>query len=136
MIKHLISWLKTAFGAVELDAHCRRMPLNHNLRHFTSGISHLARVSGKEHKDICRILLGLVVGLRLPNRQSTVQLIHAVRGLLDFIYLAQYPSHTDSTLRYLHNALDQFNKNKNIFIVLGIRDNFNFPKLHSLTHYI
>jgi hypothetical protein len=42
----------------------------------------------------------------------------------------------DSTLRYLHDALDQFNEKKNIFIELGIRDNFNFPKLHSLTHYI
>ena len=32
-------------------------------------------------------------------------------------------------------ALDTFHTNKSIFVELGIRDDFNLPKLHSLLHY-
>ncbi|KAI0058289.1 hypothetical protein BV25DRAFT_1919489 [Artomyces pyxidatus] len=72
VVKHVIGWVKKAYGQAELDARCSRMPPNHNLRLFSSGISHLSRVSGQEHKDICRILLGLVIGLRLPRGLSGV----------------------------------------------------------------
>ncbi|KAI0055661.1 hypothetical protein BV25DRAFT_1815297 [Artomyces pyxidatus] len=135
MIKHLLLWLKKAFGPEEIDARCRRLPRNHNLRHFSAGISHLSRVSGQEHKDICRILLGLVVDLRLPGNVSTIRLVRAVRGLLDFLYLSQYPSHSTETLAYLDDALVRFHANKSIFTVIGIREHFNLPKLHSLLHY-
>jgi hypothetical protein len=64
-----------------------------------------------------------------------VRLVCAVRALLDFMYLAQYPVHTDETLSLLDDALERFHDNKNIFIDLGLRDTFNIPKLHSATHY-
>ncbi|KAI0037998.1 hypothetical protein FA95DRAFT_1479531, partial [Auriscalpium vulgare] len=136
MVKHLIQWLQGAFGAAAIDERCKRLPRNHNTRLFLSGISHLSRVSGQEHKDICRVLLGLVVDLRLPDGHSPIRVVRAVRALLDFLYLAQYPSHTDETLRLLEDALARFHRSKDVFIVLGIRDQFNLPKLHSLTHYI
>ncbi|KAH7902826.1 hypothetical protein BJ138DRAFT_1121048 [Hygrophoropsis aurantiaca] len=59
-----------------------------------------------------------------------------MRGLLDFLFLAQYPCHTEETLRLLDDALNRFHDNKSIFIDLGIRTSFNLPKLHSLRHYI
>ncbi|KAI0063046.1 hypothetical protein BV25DRAFT_1802716 [Artomyces pyxidatus] len=135
MVKHLISWVTSAFGAEEIDARCRRMPPNHNLRLFSSGISHLSRVSGQEHKDICRILMGLVVDLPLPEGVSPIRLVRAVRAMLDFLYLAQYPSHSTETLGYLDDTLSRFHANKAVFELVGVRDNFNFPKLHSLLHY-
>ncbi|KAI0055548.1 hypothetical protein BV25DRAFT_1815428 [Artomyces pyxidatus] len=135
MMKHLISWVTDAFGAEEIDARCRRMPPNHNLRLFSSGISHLSRVSGQEHKDICRILMGLVVDLPLPDGINPIRLVRAVRALLDFLYLAQYPSHSSDTLGYLDDALRRFHANKSIFELVGVRDNFNLPKLHALLHY-
>ncbi|KAJ7935003.1 hypothetical protein B0H13DRAFT_1854710 [Mycena leptocephala] len=45
IIKHLIEWLKECLGEVELDARCRRLPPNHNIRLFMKGISHLNRVT-------------------------------------------------------------------------------------------
>ncbi|KAI0060629.1 hypothetical protein BV25DRAFT_1789248, partial [Artomyces pyxidatus] len=135
MMKHLIAWVTDAFGAEEIDARCKRMPPNHNLRLFSSGISHLSRVSGQEHKDICRILLGLVVDLPLPDGISPIRLVRAVRALLDFLYLAQYPSHSSDTLKYLDDALSRFHANKAVFELAGVRENFNFPKLHGLLHY-
>ncbi|EPS93264.1 hypothetical protein FOMPIDRAFT_1078724, partial [Fomitopsis schrenkii] len=50
-------------------------------------------------------------------------------------YLAQYPTHDDTTLTYLEKALQTFHSNKDILIKLGIRDDFNIPKVHSLLHY-
>ncbi|THH10809.1 hypothetical protein EW146_g8262 [Bondarzewia mesenterica] len=102
---------------------------------FSKGISSLLCVSGTKHKDICRILLGLVVGLQLPNNLSPCHLIRAIHALLDFTYLAQYPSHSTETLQYMENALHQFYDNKDILVQLGVRDNFKIPKLHSLWHF-
>lgn len=67
---------------------------------------------------------------------SPVRLVAAVRGLLDFVYRAQYPLHSTETLRSLDNARLQFHANKDIFVDLGIRTHFNFPKLHAMDHYV
>jgi hypothetical protein len=135
VLKHVIAWLQEAFDTAEIDARCNRLPPNHNLRLFRKGICTLSRVSGKEHSDMCRIILGLIIDIRLPNNQSPARLIRAVRSILDFLYIAQYPSHTDETLAQLNDALARFHENKSIFIDLAIRTNFNIPKLHSLQHY-
>jgi hypothetical protein len=135
VIRHLISWLKKCCGNTEIDARCKRLPPNHNIRLFMKGISSLSRVTGKEHAQIASILLGLVIGIRLPGGHSSSRLLRAVRGLLDFLYLAQYPMHTTETLKLLRDALKRFHDDKDIFIDLGIRDGFQIPKLHFLNHY-
>lgn len=94
VLKHVISWLRTACGDAEIDARCRRLPPNHNICLFLKGISSLSRVTGTEHDQISRILLGLVISVRLPNNLSNVRLLRAVRAILDFIQFAQYPLHT------------------------------------------
>ncbi|KAI0038057.1 hypothetical protein FA95DRAFT_1506102 [Auriscalpium vulgare] len=139
MVKHMLSWLEDAFGASEINERAKRLPRNHGARLFSSGITHLSRVSGQEHKDICRVLLGLVVDLQLQDTSSTTsprRVCRAVRALLDFLYLAQYPSHSASTLGYLEEALARFHASKSVFEELGIRAHFNIPKLHGLSHYV
>ncbi|KAG1902029.1 uncharacterized protein F5891DRAFT_1144149 [Suillus fuscotomentosus] len=136
IIKHLTEWIKEACSEAEIDARCRRLPPNHNIRLFLKGISHLSRVSGTEHNQICRFLLGIVIGIQLPGNLNSGRLTRAIRGILDFLYLAQYPSHTDQTLALLDDALTRFHDNKDIFLDLGIRSNFNLPKLHSFRHYV
>ncbi|KAH9910875.1 uncharacterized protein BXZ73DRAFT_93522 [Epithele typhae] len=135
VVKHLISWLKIAFGEDEIDARCRRIPPNHQIRVFMKGISGLQRVTGKEHAAISRFLLGLVIGHPLRGGFSPIRLVRAVRAILDFLYLAQYPAHTSDTLELLKDALRRFHENKSIFIILAIREHFKIPKLHFLDHY-
>ncbi|KAI0026936.1 hypothetical protein K488DRAFT_63772 [Vararia minispora EC-137] len=135
MVKHVISWLKVAYGKRAIDARFQSLPPNHHLRLFSRGISKLSRVSGSEHEDICRSLLGVIADLPLPDGQSPVRIVRAVRALLDFVYLAQYPVHTTLSLRQLDDALAVFHANKQVFIDLGMREQFNLPKLHSLRHY-
>jgi hypothetical protein len=95
----------------------------------------LSRVSGQEHKRMCVIILGLIIDLPLPSTLNLSCMIKAVCALLDFIYLAQLTSHTDDTICWLEDSLATFHNNKAIFIDLRVREHFNIPKLHSLSHY-
>ncbi|EPQ49860.1 hypothetical protein GLOTRDRAFT_51483, partial [Gloeophyllum trabeum ATCC 11539] len=136
VMKHFISWVTKACGAAEVDARCRRFPPNHHIRLFMKGISTLSKVTGREHAQMCQLLLGFVTDIRLPNHLSSARLVRATRAILDFCFLAQYPVHTDDTLRLLEDALHRFHDNKQIFVDLGIRFDFNIPKLHALLHYL
>src|SRR6266850_6585858 len=138
VIKHLISWLVSpqAFGPVQINAQCWIILPNHHLKLFSKGITMLSRVSSKEYKNICSILLSLVVNLPLPYGQLPSWILRAVHVLLDFLYLAQLLSHTFETLHCLGGLLACFHENKAVFINLGIWEHFNIPKFHSLPHYV
>ena len=84
-----------------------------------------------DHKQLQRVFVTALVGTT-PNSD----VIWASRALLDFIYLAQYHSHTDMTLQALQDALNDFHALKDVFVGLGCRQHFNIPKLHSLIHYV
>ena len=77
-----------------------------------------------------KVFLGILACIAPPR------LIATAHGLLDFIYYAQYQSHTTDMLRCMQEALDLFHANKDIFVDEGIREHFNISKLHSLIHYI
>ena len=135
MVKHLIRWLVGIFGAAAIDARYKAIPPNHKIMIFTKGIARLSRVSGHEHKKMCSILLGLIVDLPIPGGQDSSRVVKAVRALLDFLFLAQYECHTTHTLSRLQDSLSAFHDNKEVFVDLGVRKQFNLPKLHSLLHY-
>ncbi|EKM48763.1 uncharacterized protein PHACADRAFT_202426 [Phanerochaete carnosa HHB-10118-sp] len=105
VIKYLVAWVKAAYSKDEINARCHCLPPNHNVWSFFKGITKLSRLTEREHTDICQILLGLVIGMRLPGGMSSVRLVKAVRALLDFVYLAQYPVHSTATLNALKEAL-------------------------------
>ncbi|THV04071.1 hypothetical protein K435DRAFT_650090 [Dendrothele bispora CBS 962.96] len=136
VFKHLKLWIIQAYGAHEIDARCRRLPPNHNIQLFMKGISTLHRVSGQEHDQMSRFLLGLIVDAPLPAGMSSVRLLRCLRSLLDFLFLARYPVHSTASLNCLSDALDRFHANKQIFIDLGLRNNFNIPKIHFMNHYV
>ena len=135
VVKHLIGWLRAACSDSVIDERVRQLPPNHSIRIFNKGITSLSRVSGTEHRQISSFLLGILIDIRLSNGASPIPLIRSTRAILDFFYLAQYPIHTSETLVALENALDDFHSNKYIFEILGIRNDFNIPKLHFLVHY-
>ncbi|KAH9917785.1 uncharacterized protein B0H18DRAFT_883398, partial [Fomitopsis serialis] len=114
----------------ELDRRIRCLPPAFGTRHFKNGISALSQVSGTERKYMARILLGCLVG-KIPKNA-----IVAFRAILDFIYLAQYPTHDDTTLQYMEDALKVFHKNKEVLVNCGVREHLNIPKFHSLLHYV
>ena len=137
VMKHLIAWVSNplVFGRRDIDTRCRLIPPNHHIVLCPRGITSLTRVLGKEHKNMCRFLLGLIVDLRLTGGYGSPRVLKVVRSLLDFLYLAQLPSQTTDTITRLKNSLDTFHRNKDVFVDLGVRDHFNVPKIHSLLHY-
>ncbi|KDQ53784.1 hypothetical protein JAAARDRAFT_197225 [Jaapia argillacea MUCL 33604] len=108
---HLIQWCRSVMGDAE-------------------GISHVKYSTGTEHKEMEKVLLGIVAGAVSPR------VLAVARSLLDFIYFAQYRSHTSETLAALEEALDTFHANKDMLVELEIQKNFNFLKMALLIHYI
>ncbi|KIO16582.1 hypothetical protein M407DRAFT_85849 [Tulasnella calospora MUT 4182] len=129
LIKHLTGWISRIIGPKELDLRFARLPPNHALRIFKDGISGFSRLSGNEHRQIAKQLLGCIIGRAPPGA------IRASRALLDFLYIAQFETHTDRSLEKLEHALRDFHDNKQVFLDTNAPEDFDFPKLHSLLHY-
>jgi hypothetical protein len=117
-------------GEKELDKRFKVMNGFPGLRHFKKGISSVTQWTGTEHKEMEKILLGIVIGI-LPSRAVTV-----VEALLDFIYLSRLQMQTSKSLDSLEQCLKTFHENKKVIVELKIREHFNIPKFHAITHYV
>ncbi|EIN11500.1 hypothetical protein PUNSTDRAFT_33358, partial [Punctularia strigosozonata HHB-11173 SS5] len=130
---HLVRWCTLAagyLGELELDERFRLMSDFWGLRYFKDGISHVKQWTGKEHKEMEKLLVGVISGA------VSQDVVRAARSALDFIYYAQFHKHTDRTLSAMQHSFDDFHRYKDVFVRQGIRQHFNIPKLHSLAHYI
>jgi len=86
----------------------------------------LSQLSGKEMQSILMVILKvftaalrLKIGIQRPTagqEQEFKKAITCVRYLTDFALLSQYRSHTDSTIRYMRQYLQQFHASKNVFL--------------------
>jgi hypothetical protein len=63
-------------------------------------------------------LLGCIIGV--PGIPKGT--VWAMCTLLDFVYLAQYPIHTTTTLNHLEHALQEFHQHKEVFLNLSARE--------------
>ncbi|CDO74667.1 hypothetical protein BN946_scf184828.g7 [Trametes cinnabarina] len=129
-MSHLVQWIAKGHED-ELDARFARVPPYPGLRVFSQGITGISQWTGNEFRQMERIFVGIIDGLHADSR-----VVAAARAMLDFIYLAHYPSHTPSTLQQMRDALERFHANKDVFRDLNLREHFNIPKLHWLIHYI
>ncbi|KAG0693151.1 hypothetical protein DFH29DRAFT_992427 [Suillus ampliporus] len=121
---HLLKWCLDIVGEEEMDARFKAMPDYPGLRHFKKGISMVKQWTGTEHKEMQRVFLGLLAVLVVT------------RAILDFSYYAQLQVHTAESLDGLESALAVFHSNKDILQELEVREHFNIPKLHQLSHYV
>lgn len=125
---HLFAWCQDILGVEEMDHRFAAMPSHPSLRHFHHGVSHLTQWTGKEAKQLERVFVGTMGGH--VDRRT----LAATRALLDFFMLAQYEVHTDESLELMEESLAAFHKHK--YHAFGEqREQFNLPKLHSLSHY-
>ena len=77
------------------------MPHMVGLKAYPNGLSKLKQWTGRDAREVQRYILSLVQGT--PKvKPKAIKVIHAI---LDFIYIAQYQSHSNDTLEYLKTAL-------------------------------
>jgi len=86
----------------------------------------LSQVSGKEMRSILMVILGVFIASlhRKTNvvcpiagqEQDFRKAITCVWYLIDFVLLSRYRSHTNSTIRYMEEYLQQFHKTKDVFL--------------------
>jgi hypothetical protein len=131
---HLVEWCSSPKIVKEkngLDRFLRLFPPACNVRIFKDGFGPLSQITGPEYKDMAQLLLGALVVASVDD-----DVIYAARALLDFLYIAQYSSHNDSTLGYLDEALNLWHQSKDVFVAKGVRQDFAIPKYHSMEHYV
>ncbi|KAG9078838.1 hypothetical protein FS749_009099, partial [Ceratobasidium sp. UAMH 11750] len=136
---HPFDWNVHSLGEEEIDARMKsQIPLVGG-RVFPRGVTHISQMSGKEHRALETVHLAVVANSSIAYGH---QLTNATRSLLDFIYLAQLPTHTDKTLAMFDEAYNNFHEQKNVWIKNGGRqgekgnliEHFNIPKLHHAGH--
>lgn len=135
---HTFKWIMYLVGKGELSKRLRALQPIVGMRHFKQGINSLSQWSGREDREVMRFIIAVIDGVPKIDPIAT----RCLRALHDFIYLAQYRSHSDDSLKYLHAALKTFHSLKNIFIQNGARrgkkrviHHFRIPKLAALHSY-
>ena len=135
---HNVKWIIQAIGDRELDTRFSLLQPRSGYRHFSSGISALKQVTGREHRDIQRYILGLIADSVRP------EFVVCIRALLDLRYLSQIHDVNTDILNDIAEALKTFHEFKQIILNLGLRVgkkgnpilHFEIPKLELLQNII
>ncbi|KEP48229.1 hypothetical protein V565_130300 [Rhizoctonia solani 123E] len=127
---HLMEWLEQMLGSSTMDSRYQAMPKYHRLRHFKRGISKLSRTTGREAKEMMKVILPAV-------SDASPQVIEASRALLEFIYLAHSSTLTENELCKMDQQLAKFHQCKGAFVkwLKTERGYHNIAKIHALQHY-
>ncbi|QRW04669.1 C2H2 zinc finger [Ceratobasidium sp. AG-Ba] len=102
---HLTKWITHIIGKQAVDDRHSSMPEYHGMRHFKNGISTVSQWTGRELKEMAKVLLPLI-----SDEDSKV--VTAARALLDFLYLAHSSSLTGGQLAAMDRTLRTFHENK------------------------
>ena len=85
--------------------------------------------TGDDSKVLMKDFVSAIVGL-VPEG-----IVHVISAFLDFCYLVRWSSIDEDVLVQIDDAVNRFHDERQIFIDLGIHDNFLLPRQHSLLHY-
>jgi hypothetical protein len=94
------------------------------VRYWRNGISKLKQVTGREHRDLQKVLVVVAAGAVPPA------VLCAIRALLEFVVQAQSLLLYDEHLHALNEALREFHTYKNSIINAGGRRGKNGPMMH------
>lgn len=132
MKDHLIKWVTTILGKPVIDERYVSMPEYHGMRHFKNGISSVSQWTGRELKEMVKVLLPAI-------SDSNERVVRAARSLMDFMYLSHAASLSDEDLNAMDDALRTFHDHKDVFQELGAvatdKGFHGIPKIHMISHY-
>lgn len=64
------------------------------------------------------------------------RMVRAIRAFLEFCYIVRKNVINTTDLDQLQDTLDRFHEYRQIFIDVGVRENFNLPRQHSAVHFL
>lgn len=130
---HVLTWCKEAAGTRILDSRFKTQHKRVGTRHFTSGVSHIKQMTGREHRDIQRTIVPMIAN---ATPRVTPLFVYCVRSIIEFIYRAQSPVHSDASIASMVKALQEFHATRQAIVdaearkgTNGVIADFNIPKL-------
>jgi len=132
---HCLRWVINIIGGEELDRRLATIQPRTGPRHWLNGVSILKQCTGREHRDLEKLLPAVAVGAVPDN------VLCALCAITEFIFLAQSLFHYDETIHSMKEALREFHHYKSSILQAGGRlgtngplDHFQIPKLELAQH--
>ncbi|QRV96896.1 plasma membrane ATPase 4 [Ceratobasidium sp. AG-Ba] len=98
---HLTKWAAHIVGSAIIDERHKTMPEYHGMRHFKNGVLSVSQWTGRELKEMAKVLLPVIA-------DAEHEVVQAARSILDFVYLAHSSSLTDHEIEAMDKALHTF----------------------------
>lgn len=129
---HILNWCKILAGPHILDTCFSTLHHCVSFCHFFFGVSQPLQMTGCDHCDIERTLVLILDDIS----NVTDKFIYAIYVLVEFIYHAQDPVHTNFSINAMEEVLVDFHVRKQVIINLKawrdkkvVINHFNIPKL-------
>ncbi|KIJ18778.1 hypothetical protein PAXINDRAFT_38007, partial [Paxillus involutus ATCC 200175] len=130
---HILKWCKEVTGNHILDSRYKTQHKRVGTRHFTSGVTHIKQMTGREHRDIQRTIVPMI---SKATSRVTPLFVYCIRSIIEFIYRAQSPVHSSASLAAMVSALQEFHATRHAVVeaearqgASGAKLDFNIPKL-------
>ncbi|KAJ7247831.1 hypothetical protein C8J57DRAFT_1522828 [Mycena rebaudengoi] len=122
---HDFQWSRRIITDQETDFRLSIIQPRIGFRHFKEGVTRLKQLGGREHRELERCIIAVIADA------APRQVVHAIRALIDFRYLAQAPEIDEETLVRITDSLAEFHANKQHIIDKGGREqpHFYVPKI-------
>lgn len=130
---HVRTWAINIMGGPELDHRMAALQPCVGARHWPHGVSTLKQLTGREHRDLEKILVAVIAGA-VPT-----EVLRAIRAITEFIFHGQGLLIHEEQLTALSLCMNEFHHYKNAIIKHGGRKgksgsllHFNIPKLEAM----
>ncbi|KAG2040848.1 hypothetical protein BDR03DRAFT_932486 [Suillus americanus] len=117
-------WCKEVIGPSELDARFCSQHKHVGTCHFHDGVSHVNQMTGCKHHDIQRTLVPTIAGVTSDG------FTRAIHTLINFIYKAQAPTFTRSSIDSMVSSLNEFHTYKHFILEAEARMGTSGPIIH------
>ena len=133
----IVSFLKDIYGQEKgldlIDERFSIIPRFSNIRQFGDKLTRVKQWTGAEYKDMVKVWLAALAPLLKWHPDH----FKFIKSVTDFILITSYHSHTETTLKYLQDALSGISSNIHLFLPYRKSHSMSkIPKIHSLLHYI
>lgn len=130
---HVIKWCINLLGGAELDRRMAALQRCVGVRHWPNGISKLKQCTGREHRDLEKIIVPIIAGAVSDN------VMRAIRSIVEFIFHAQNIYLFEDQKHAMDESWREFHHFKDALILAGGRlgkngpiPHFNIPKLEGM----